>query len=313
MKDLYFRDNGSFTIVQFTDLHWKNGNPKDIQTYSLMKRILEVESPDLVVFTGDVIHSEECEDPFDSYRNAVRVVEEFGIPWASVFGNHDAEMNCSKTELISLQHEHRHCLTETGPELENRFGNYLLRVKSKKSDESIMALYMFDSGSNLNHPIGGYEWITHSQINWYKENSRQLTMSNKGMPLLSLAFFHIPLPEYNEVWNYHICYGHNYEGMGCPKVNSGLFTAFLEMNDVKGVFVGHDHINDFWGELHGIRLFYGRATGYNTYGKEGFSRGARIIRLFEEDRSYQSWIRLDDGTKVDHQQRHDPDHVWKRI
>ncbi|MGG4142508.1 hypothetical protein ABEW34_05195 [Paenibacillus algorifonticola] len=109
-----------------------------------------------------------------------------------------------------------------------------------------------------------------------EQQSQRLTGRNNGLPLPSLAFFHLPLPEYNEVWNYHSCYGHNYEGMGCPNVNSGLFAAFLEMSDVRGVFVGHDHINDFWGELHGIRLHYGRAIGYNSYGKEGFARGARI-------------------------------------
>jgi hypothetical protein len=312
MTDLCFRENGTFTIVQFTDLHWQNGEPEDLQTYSLMKLILQLESPDLVIFTGDVIYSEECEDPFDAYRNAIKVVEEFNIPWAAVFGNHDVGEKCSKEDLIRLQQEHQHCLTETGPELDNRLGNYMLQINSKTYNTPLVGLYMFDSGS-YSYLVDGYEWILHKQIGWYKEISKQLTEYNKGIPLLSLAFFHIPLPEYNEVWNYHTCYGHNYEGMGCPEVNSGLFAAFIEMDDVKGVFVGHDHINDFWGELHGINLCYGRATGYNTYGKEGFPRGARIIRLEEGEDTYKSWIRLDDGTKIVNQQEHAPEHVWKRI
>ncbi|MBP1963367.1 putative MPP superfamily phosphohydrolase [Paenibacillus aceris] len=49
MTDLFFRENGTFTIVQFTDLHWKNGEPEDFRTYSLMKNILELESPDLII------------------------------------------------------------------------------------------------------------------------------------------------------------------------------------------------------------------------------------------------------------------------
>jgi hypothetical protein len=66
------------------------------------------------------------------------------------------------------------------------------------------------------------------------------------------------------------------------------------MGDVMGTFAGHDHLNDYIGELHGIRLGYGRATGYNTYGKEGFPRGARVIQLFEGERRFDTWIRLDE-------------------
>ncbi|MCZ8519607.1 MULTISPECIES: hypothetical protein [Paenibacillus] len=41
MRNLCFREDGSFTIAQFTDLHWKNGELEDQQTYQLMKNILE--------------------------------------------------------------------------------------------------------------------------------------------------------------------------------------------------------------------------------------------------------------------------------
>ena len=51
-----------------------------------------------------------------------------------------------------------------------------------------------------------------------------------------------------------------------------------------GTFVGHDHVNDYQGDLHGIRLCYGRGSGFNTYGRAGFLHGARVIRLREERR-----------------------------
>ncbi|NIK74963.1 hypothetical protein FHS15_000061 [Paenibacillus castaneae] len=308
MRDLFFGDNGTFTIVQFTDLHWQNGEPEDLRTYSLMKDILQKESPDLVVFTGDVIYSNDCNNPSDSYRNAVKAAEELHIPWAAVFGNHDTESKCTKEQLIAVQQEHKYCLTETGPVLDNRLGNYTIRVNSRKSNTPRAALYMLDSGGFSNHSqVGGYEWITHNQIGWYKEQSKLLTENNGGAPLLSLAFLHIPFPEYKQVWDEQTCYGHKYEGICCPEVNSGLFSAFVEMEDVKGVFVGHDHINDFLGNLHGISLCYGRATGYNTYGKEGFPRGARVIRLEEGKPNFESWITLDDGTTISSQQEHAPE------
>lgn len=312
MTPLRFRNDGTFTIVQLTDLHWKNGEPEDLRTDALMRSILESENPDLIVFTGDVIHSEECNDPVASYRQAVQAAEEQKIPWAAVFGNHDAE-RCSKEELAAVRVGSAFGLDQRGPGIDGRLGDGVLEVASRDGSRTAAALYLLDSGSNLHTPPGGYEWITHGQIGWYKEQSARLAAGKGGVPLPSLAFFHIPLPEFNELWNYHTCYGHNHEGMGCPKVNSGLFTALLEQGDVSGVFVGHDHINDFWGELHGISLCYGRATGYNSYGLEGYPRGARVIRLTEGERGFASWLRLDDGSVVTEQPEHPPEQVWKRI
>jgi hypothetical protein len=78
------------------------------------------------------------------------------------------------------------------------------------------------------------------------------------------------------------------------------------MGGVMGTFAGHDHINDYWGELHGIKLCYGRATGYNTYGKEGFPRGVRIIRLWQGEYSFETWLRLEDGSVISQQPEHLP-------
>jgi hypothetical protein len=92
-------------------------------------------------------------------------------------------------------------------------------------------------------------------------------------------------------------------------VNPGLFAAFLEAGDVMGTFVGHDHVNDFEGELFGIRIGYGRASGFSPYGREGFERGARVIRLQEGERAFATWLRLADGSRVD-QAEHEPE-AWR--
>jgi len=103
-----------------------------------------------------------------------------------------------------------------------------------------------------------------------------------------------------------VCYGHKFDDVCCPRLNSGLLAAMVEMGDVVGAFVGHDHVNDFWGMHHGIRLCYGRATGYNTYGREGFPRGARIIQLRRDTHRFTSWLRLDDGSVVREQPAQQP-------
>ncbi|WNQ11421.1 metallophosphoesterase family protein [Paenibacillus aurantius] len=309
-KELKFREDRTFTIAQFTDLHWKDGGKEDQQTRRLMEEVLDAEKPDLVVFTGDVIYTgyvtpghPVCEEPLQAFRDAVLPAEERGIPWAVVFGNHDTESGITRDELMAVVLKHPHTVTERGPEKLSGVGNYRLTIGSCGNGEAAAQLYFFDSGSySPLDTVKGYDWIRSDQIDWYREQARQ--GMNPESP--SLAFFHIPLPEFKQVWEQNPCYGHKYEEVCCPAVNSGLFAAMLETGGIGGIFCGHDHVNDYWGELHGIRLCYGRATGYNTYGREGFPRGARMIRLREGERSFDSWLRLAGGLVVHHQPEHTP-------
>jgi hypothetical protein len=137
-----------------------------------------------------------------------------------------------------------------------------------------------------------------------RESKRRRNETGRVLP--SLFFFHIPIPEYDEVWDHHTCCGVKYEPVCCPRVNTGLFAAMHEMGDVIGVFVGHDHINDFEGDLYGVKLCYCRGTGFNTYGKEGFPRGARVIRLAEGKRCLETWQVLSDGSKLTRFPEHAP-------
>ncbi|WP_419955239.1 metallophosphoesterase family protein [Neobacillus niacini] len=294
-KQLQFRQDGTFKIVQFTDLHWENGDQLDADTNRLMERILIEEKPDLVVFTGDVIYSPASNNPIAAFRGALEPVEKMNIPWAAVFGNHDTEGDVSKEELLAVMQEYPNSLTEAG--VVSGAGNYVVRVLDSSGAEVKWALFFLDSGmDNANKRVGGYDFIKRDQIDWYVKES--LAIKENGGPA-ELLFFHIPLPEYKEVWEHGSCVGSMKEGEICsPVVNSGLFSAMVEMGTAKGTFVGHDHLNDFCGELHGIQLCYGRATGYNGYGQDDFPRGARIIQLQEGKRNFETYLRLADGSKV---------------
>ncbi|OXM87270.1 metallophosphoesterase family protein [Paenibacillus rigui] len=303
---LTFREDGTFTIVQLTDLHWKQGDAIDRRTEQLIGLVLEEEQPDFVFFTGDTIESGTIADPRQAYLDAVAPVDRRGIPWAAVFGNHDAEGSVTKAELMEAQLSCGMCRSQAGPEELSGIGNYTLPVYGRDGALSAV-LYALDSGEYAKPLLHGYDWIRRDQIDWYVRQSEAYAGMSDGRPLPGLAFFHIPLPEYVEVWAHETCFGEKDEGVASPKVNSGMFAAMLEQGNIDGVFVGHDHVNDYWGELHGIRLCYGRATGYNTYGRDGWPRGARIIRLTEGNRGFQTWLRLADGTRVDAQPEHKPE------
>ena len=46
----------------------------------------------------------------------------------------------------------------------------------------------------------------------------------------------------------------------------------IHSGDMFGLFVGHDHANDYVNEYEGLYIGYGRKTGYGCYGPpEGYA------------------------------------------
>lgn len=307
-KTLRFREDGTFKIVQFTDPEFSTNDLEEQQMEAMMLRIIQDEQPNLVVFTGDIIASASTKDPADAFRRACCVPDRMNIPWAAVFGNHDTEATITREQLHAMQLTYPNNYAKPDPQGVHGSGNYVLTVKGK-DQEAACALYFLDSGSYspLEYSrMGFYDWVRRDQIDWYARESYRLTNSNGGTPLPSLAFFHIPLPEYNDVWDFSICYGERNDEFCCaPWVNSGLFAAMIEMGDVMGTFVGHDHGHDYWGDWHGIRLCYGRTTR-NAYLDRPFAPGARVIVLHEGQRSFDTWLHLEDGTLQSEQKKHEP-------
>ena len=298
-RALRFRQDGSFTIVQFTDTHFANGCEADIQTAGLMTRVLDLEQPDLVVFTGDVIGGQGENDPLLAWPMAATPMRDRGVPWCAVFGNHDDECGLPRSRLMDLQRSLPGCLTLPGPARVSGLGNFLLRIQSASNRGAAAMLCCLDSNGYAESDVGGYGWVRADQIRWFSQSMQRLARSAGTVQIPALVFLHIAIPEYNEVWQHGGCLGEKLEEVCCPRINTGLFAAMHLAGNVRGVFVGHDHLNDYEGRLHGIRLCYGRATGYNAYGRDGFGRGARLIRLQEGRPDFTTWLRLDDGSRID--------------
>ena len=116
-----------------------------------------------------------------------------------------------------------------------------------------------------------------------------------------LMFFHIPVPEFRslleEEYEKRIT-GSFREKVWHSGVNGGLYAAALERPSVVGMFVGHDHVNDFCYRdlLSGIYLCYAGSAGYGAYSRPGFHRRARVIELTAGSREISTWKRLDDGS-----------------
>lgn len=287
---LKFNQNGKFKIVQFTDIHYIYNEPKAEVALERINEVLDAEKPDLVLFTGDIIFGEPAEK---GIRTVLNLASERKIPFGVTFGNHDDEHGLTREKLYEIIQSIPYNLTSTAEGISG-VTNFILPVKSAGSEKDSALLYCFDSHaySQLKN-ISGYDYIKTDQIQWYRDNSTNFTKQNGGKPLQALAFFHIALPEYNQAASDEgaILVGTRKEKACAPQLNSGLFTAFKEMGDISGVFVGHDHDNDYAVNWKGILLAYGRYSGGNTV-YNNLSNGARVIELTEGEKGFKSWIRL---------------------
>jgi hypothetical protein len=215
------------------------------------------------------------------------------VPWAVTLGNHDIEYELSGKQIMETIVGLPYNLTVNGPKDISGNGNYILKIRAKNSSKTEALLYFFDSHTGF-HPkaeLGSYEWMAFDQIGWYRNQSKKMTRKNGKIPFPALVFFHIPLPEYNEILGKKTTVGVQEESICSPDLNSGLYTAMLESKDIMGMFVGHDHNNNYIGCLRNICMAYGNASGRQCYGKIG--RGYRVIELFENERKFDTWVRTE--------------------
>ena len=78
---------GKLKIVQFTDVHWSDGE-SDARIPQIMGAVLDAENPDVIVFTGDVVTGGPV---VENWTKFVEYMHGIGIPYAVVMGNHDPE------------------------------------------------------------------------------------------------------------------------------------------------------------------------------------------------------------------------------
>lgn len=278
---------GLFKIVQITDLHYKLGVKASEQGLACVREMVETEKPDLVVVTGDIIYSA----PADSTLSVVlKTFAQLGVPFCMTFGNHDYDFKTPAVALYNQMQKTPNCVM---PVLQGKNTDYSLPILSSNGKRTAAVLYCIDTH---NKPaiggIGGYQWISHNQITWYRQRSMVYKQKNGGRPVPSLAFLHIPLPEFNYATDNTQCpmYGSRLEKAYSPSLNSGMFASIKEMGDIMGVFCGHDHDNDYAVSYFNVLLAHGRFSGGNTEYNH-LKRGARVIVLKEGKREFDTWIR----------------------
>jgi hypothetical protein len=274
----------------------------DPRTVAAMNRVLDVEKPDLVVITGDLIETQNCgtrDDLKQAVANITKPLEAHGVPWAVTLGNHDRDnlirIGVSEYEMLAMYMKYSHNVNKTSPRAVFGAGNANLLINGSKSGEPAFGIWLLDSNAYTPGEINGqkigiyYDWVHFTQIKWYWDTSVALE-KHCGRKIDSLMFFHIPLPEYNDLRNAKKFTGEADEDFGPGVMNSGLFVAALERGDVRGIFTGHAHLTTILGDWYGIKLGCSGSIGYQGYGfdnqpdaERNRLRGARVFTLNEKD------------------------------
>lgn len=306
-KKLKFKEDGSFRILQIADMQDDMFAAPGM--LHMIKTALEKYKPDLVVFTGDNTSTVSTEiDCKYSLESTLSIVNDAKIPFTLVFGNHDAE-NVSKEYHMSCWQSYEYCLAyDAAPDIYG-MGTHNLPIYASNSDKVAYNIWMFDS--NMYDENDNYDYIHEDQLAWYVNTSNALKAANGGNPVPSLAFQHI-VPY--EIKDYMIETStldpNGFESNGkyyvlnpeyavegsvvreypCPSAFHGnQMSVFQQQGDVKAVFVGHDHVNDYIVNTTMLNANGGSIDIVNTpgatfqsYGNDEL-RGCRVIDINEND------------------------------
>lgn len=299
---LHFKEDGSFRILQLTDIHYTEDDERDHRTVALMRDLIRREKPDFIMTTGDTVYGEKN---VEYLPLALEPLTESGIPWSFVFGNHDVEFAGNREELFAAVQKLPGCMAWHDETSLDGVGNHTIGIEDGEGKVRWLIVGIDSGDYNPLEQVGGYGFVTPNQIRWYQEQIRR--QEREGTDFAVLAFQHMALPEHDEVFRYETCYGVKREGCCCPRINTGFFAAMLQAGHSPSLFVGHDHVNDYYGTLYGVTLGYGRATGYGSYGAQDFARGGRVFVLNRDNvSSYQTYVSLEGDIVVDDPWRYEP-------
>jgi len=215
-----------FTILNLTDIQlFENDIQYNTKYFRTAKKVIEIlvkkVKPDLITVTGD--------QGYGTKKTIVKIgnfIDQYGIPWAPILGNHDNQETELKTKEQAYLYENlfKNCLFKSGPRNlasinsgSIAWGNYIINIVERDDPSTstnnkfhvVKSLIFFNSGDiydytndpkfNNQKPINerNYAMLSSNQINWYKWAVKNVQHYGKDGKVKSALFLHIPIYAYN--------------------------------------------------------------------------------------------------------------------
>ncbi len=315
-EKICFDKNGKLRILQVSDAQDMHiARPAMLRMLSTAYDLI---NPDLVVFTGDNVLANHLEDAMFGSRKVVktregsfkriekaiahilRPLEKRKIPFALIFGNHDDMCRFTKEEESALYEKYEGCISPYAEGSGVNCGTYNIPIYSSDGEKIAYNLWMIDSAGHDKDGNNGFEHVSKAVVGWYVKKSKELQKANGGMPVPSIMFQHIPVPEITQLLiecdkeksaverngkfyklNPKLARGVLGEYPHPCADNYGQFDAVVSRGDVRAIVFGHDHKNCFTGKLNGIDIIQTPCASFRCYGNE--ERGVRLFELDEAD------------------------------
>lgn len=259
-----------FKILQLTDLHL--GIESDLeQQLGLVKKYIMDAQPDLIILTGDNFMYANKSIVYNLIKtlndSCSELTKDRGrlTKFAITYGNHDNQGDYPRYYMNEVIMSFT---TKDGQEIkDNKYGafvdyeddrlfgftNYFIDLVDESNPDDVKyRVHIIDS--NTYHYDGTkykYDVIHEEQLAHAYNIYQNATEDNE---YIGLAFFHIPLCEYQEAWDqYKESSNPDQLGQGLyeepvlhPYENNGSYKRLRDANIV-AFFAGHDHIN--YGDL----------------------------------------------------------------
>lgn len=222
------------------------------RTLQALRTAFQTVPCDLAVLLGDLMHGPDYGDDRAQFLHDLReALDATGdVPFAFVFGNHDAESAVTKEEILSVIGEY--------PNARVQGENYVLRTFGE-------TLLFIDSGSEYDGPESHYDIVRPHVLQWAKQ---QIAGER------AILFQHIIIPDILElvepdddgVWHFKpgVAYtGELHERPCPPDINTGELELLAP--HLKAMVFGHDHVNSFTCTMRGVRLMQCAAASVSGY------------------------------------------------
>ena len=244
--------------------------------FRYIRQVVNNTKPDLILIAGDIVYG-QYDHSGEAFGELVKFFDGFGIPWAPVYGNHDAESNVGVLWQNEQLENAEHCLFKKGEVTGN--GNYTVGIR--QNGKLTRVFFMMDSNgcdnpgkNSIMHVMPGGIGFMEDQVEWF---TRQGAAIKEANPDANFSFvFHIPFIVFNEamasvpVGDMGLTAAGNenfgylpYQKCGADwDRNHGIYNAIKDLG-TDSIMAGHWHTLSASVVYDGIRFMFGQKS--STY------------------------------------------------